>query len=162
MTPTQMLGADGKPAAHGPGEVAITDLSNYGMPFIRYVNGDLASASSSHDCPCGRGLPLLERIDGRVLDAIRTPDGRILPGEFFPHMLKDVPGLVRFQLIQRQLDRLELSIVRSDAFDDASIAYIQRETAKVLGDSVALDYRFVDDIPLTRSGKRRVTLSELA
>jgi phenylacetate-CoA ligase len=158
----ELLGAERKPVAQGPGEVAVTDLSNYGMPFIRYVNGDLASASSAHDCPCGRGLPLLERIDGRVLDAIRTPDGRILPGEFFPHMLKDVPGLLRFQLVQRQLDRLELSIVRGDAFDNASIAYIQRETAKVLGDSVALDYRFVDEIPLTRSGKRRVTLSELA
>lgn len=158
----ELLDGDGQPAAHGPGEVAITDLSNYGMPFIRYVNGDLATASGVRSCPCGRGLPLLERVDGRVLDAIRTPDGRILPGEFFPHMLKDVPGLSRFQLVQRQLDRLELSIVRSGEFNDASLAYIQRETAKVLGDSVVLDYRFVDDIPLTRSGKRRVTLSELA
>ena len=158
----ELLDGDGQPAAHGPGEVAITDLSNYGMPFIRYVNGDLATASSASSCPCGRGLPLLERVDGRVLDAIRTPDGRILPGEFFPHMLKDVPGLSRFQLVQRQLDRLELSIVRSGEFNDDSLAYIQRETAKVLGDSVVLDYRFVDDIPLTRSGKRRVTLSELA
>jgi len=158
----ELLDAEGRRVTHGPGEVTITDLSNEGMPFIRYVNGDLATASSAYSCPCGRGLPLLERVDGRVLDAIRTPDGRILPGEFFPHMLKDVPGLARFQLVQRQLDRLELSIVRRDGFDDASIAYIRRETAKVLGDSVALDYRFVDDIPLTRSGKRRVTLSELA
>lgn len=158
----ELLDETGKPVQRGPGEVTVTDLSNYGMPFIRYVNGDLATPSSAHSCPCGRGLPLLERVDGRVLDAIRTPDGRILPGEFFPHMLKDVPGLAQFQLVQRQLDRLELSIVRRDGFDDASIAYIRRETAKVLGDSVELDYRFVDDIPLTRSGKRRVTLSELA
>ena len=158
----ELLGTDGAPVTQGAGDVAVTDLSNYGMPFIRYVNGDMATASAQQNCPCGRGLPLLERIDGRVLDAIRTPDGRILPGEFFPHMLKDVPGLARFQLVQRQLDRLELSIVRGDGFDDASIAYIQRETAKVLGDSVSLDYRFVDDIPLTRSGKRRVTLSEMA
>lgn len=158
----ELVGPGGQPVAHGPGEVAITDLSNYGMPFIRYVNGDLATASAARTCPCGRGLPLLERIDGRVLDAIRTPDGRILPGEFFPHMLKDVRGLMHFQLVQRQLDRLELSIVRGDGFDDASLAYIRRETAKVLGHGVALDTRFVDEIPLTRSGKRRVTLSELA
>ncbi|AIF48399.1 phenylacetate--CoA ligase family protein [Dyella japonica] len=157
----ELLDETGNPTAHGPGEVTVTDLSNDGMPFIRYLNGDLATASEARSCACGRGLPLLERVDGRVLDAIRTPDGRILPGEFFPHMLKDVPGLARFQLVQRELGRLELSIVRNDRFDDASIAYIQRETAKVLGDSVALDYRFVDDIPLTRSGKHRVTRSEL-
>ena len=142
------------------GDVVITDLFNYGMPLLRYANGDVATAATG-TCACGRGLPLLARVDGRKLDAIRTPAGHVLPGEFFPHMLKDVPGLRRFQLVQRQLDRLDLAIVRDDAFDDDSLAYIRREVAKVLGDSVALDCRFVDDIPLTRSGKLRVTVSEL-
>jgi phenylacetate-CoA ligase len=96
-----------------------------------------------------------------VLDAIRTPSGHVLPGEFFPHMLKDVPGVQRFQLVQRQLDRLDLAIVRGADFDEASLAYIRREVVKVLGDSVELDCHFVDDIPLTPSGKLRVTVSEL-
>jgi phenylacetate-CoA ligase len=148
------------PAQSGSGEVVITDLFNYGMPFLRYANGDLATAASGH-CPCGRGLPLLARVEGRVLDAIRTPAGHLLPGEFFPHMLKDVPGLRRFQLVQRRLDRLDLSIVRDDDFDAASLAYIRREIGKVLGDSVELYCHFPDDIPLTPSGKRRVTVSEL-
>lgn len=143
------------------GEVVITDLFNYGMPFVRYANGDRATASTQH-CACGRGLPMLAQVDGRVLDTIRTPDGHVLPGEFFPHMLKDVSGLQRFQLVQRQLDRLDLSIVRGAGFDDASLAYIRREVGKVLGDSVALHCHFVDDIPLTPSGKLRVTVSELS
>lgn len=150
----------GAQAEADTGEVVITDLFNYGMPFIRYVNGDMATASTQR-CSCGRGLPMLARIDGRKLDAIRTPDGHILPGEFFPHMLKDVPGLKRFQLVQRQLDRLDLSIVRGKDFTDDSLAYIQREVAKVLGDSVELHCHFVDDIPLTALGKLRVTVSEL-
>ena len=147
-------------ASTGTGEVVITDLFNYGMPFIRYVNGDTATASTSA-CSCGRGLPLLSSVGGRVLDAIRTPEGHVLPGEFFPHMLKDVPGLQRFQLVQRRLDQLDLSIVRGADFDDAGLAYIRREVAKVLGDSVKLNCHFVDDIPLTPSGKLRVTVSEL-
>lgn len=142
------------------GEVVITDLFNYGMPFIRYANGDMATASTE-SCGCGRGLPLLSRVDGRVLDAIRTPAGHVLPGIFFPHMMKDVKGVQRFQLVQRQLDRLDLSIVRAADFDETSLAYIRREVAKVLGDSVQLDCHFVDDIPLTSSGKMRVTVSEL-
>lgn len=149
------------PADMPTGEVIITDLFNYGMPFVRYLNGDMASAS--HDtCSCGRGLPLLERVDGRVLDAIRTPAGHILPGEFFPHMLKDVPGLERFQLVQRRLDQLELSMVAGKDFDDASMAYIRREVTKVLGDSVELHCHLVDDIALTPSGKLRVTVSALS
>jgi phenylacetate-CoA ligase len=142
------------------GEVVITDLFNYGMPFIRYVNGDMAT-SSTQRCSCGRGLPLLKRVDGRKLDAIRTADGHLLPGEFFPHMLKDVPGLKQFQLVQRQLERLDLSIVRGPAFTDESLAYIRREVGKVLGDSIQLDVHFVDEIALTPSGKLRVTVSEL-
>jgi len=150
-----------RPASVLTGDVVITDLFNYGMPFVRYVNGDTATASSG-ECGCGRGLPLLERIDGRMLDAIRTPDGHVLPGEFFPHMLKDVPGLLRFQVVQRQLDKLDLAIVRGAEFNDASMAYIRGETAKVLGDSIELRCHFVDDIALTPSGKLRVTVSELA
>jgi phenylacetate-CoA ligase len=149
-----------KPAGAMTGDVVITDLFNYGMPFVRYVNGDTATASST-DCGCGRGLPLIERVDGRMLDAIRTPDGHVLPGEFFPHMLKDVPGLIRFQVVQRQLDKLDLAIVRGAEFNDASIAYIRTEAAKVLGDSIELRCHFVDDIALTPSGKLRVTVSEL-
>lgn len=151
----------GKNALTQGGEVVITDLFNYGMPFLRYANGDMATASSAR-CACGRGLPLLERVDGRVLDAIRTPAGHVLPGEFFPHMLKDVPGLERFRLVQHRLDQLDLSIVRNSGFDDTSLAYIRREVTKVLGDSVKLHCHFVDDIPLTPSGKLRVTVSELA
>ncbi len=142
------------------GDVVITDLFNHGMPFVRYANGDVASPSAGR-CACGRGLPLLRRVDGRVLDAIRTPAGHVLPGEFFPHMLKDVAGLQRFQLVQCRLDRLDLSIVRGAGFDDASMDYIRREVNKVLGDSVQLDCHFVDDIPLTRNGKLRVTVSEI-
>jgi len=143
-----------------PGEVVVTDLFNYGMPFVRYLNGDVATASD-HVCSCGRGLPLLQRVDGRLLDAIRTPAGHLLPGEFFPHMLKDVPGLVRFQVVQRRLDQLELSLVRGAGFDEASLAYIRHELAKVVGDSLQLNVHFVDDIPLTPSGKWRVCISEL-
>ncbi|MGE7136588.1 phenylacetate--CoA ligase family protein [Luteibacter sp. NPDC031894] len=156
----ETLDGQGLPTHTGSGEVAITDLFNYGMPFIRYVNGDMATPSTAR-CPCGRGLPMLASVDGRKLDAIRTPAGHVLPGEFFPHMLKDVPGLTRFQLVQRRLDRLDLSIVRGNDFEDASLDYIRREVAKVLGDSAELHCHFVDDIPLTRSGKLRVTVSEL-
>lgn len=143
-----------------PGRVVVTDLFNYGMPFLRYANGDMAVASSGQ-CSCGRGLPMLARVEGRVLDAIRTPDGHLLPGEFFPHMLKDVPGLVRFQLVQKTIEKLDLAIVTSPEFDDEGMRYIRREVAKVLGDSVELYCHRVDDIPLTPGGKSRVTVSEL-
>jgi phenylacetate-CoA ligase len=144
-----------------PGEVAVTDLSNDGMPFIRYLNGDLATPMSGA-CACGRGLPRLKAIDGRKLDAIRTPDGRIVPGEFFPHMLKDVRGLLQYQVVQRTLDSLDITLVRLPDFDESGLDYIRRETARVLGNDIGVRLHFADSIASTQSGKFRVTVSELA
>ncbi|WP_114238536.1 phenylacetate--CoA ligase family protein [Dyella sp. C9] len=143
------------------GEAVVTDLFNYGMPFIRYATGDLITASPER-CSCGRGLPLITQVEGRMLDAIRTPDGRILPGMFFPFLLKEVPGVNQYQIVQRQLDRLDVRLVRGKAFTDDSLAMIQHEIRKVLGDSIELHCEFVDTIPLTRSGKTRLTISELS
>jgi phenylacetate-CoA ligase len=141
-------------------DVLITDLHNYGMPFVRYANGDLATASARR-CACGRGLPLLERVDGRKLDAIRTRGGQRLPGEFFPHMLKDVAGIDRFQVVQRSLDSLDIWLVAGRGFDAASLDYVRNEVRKVLGDALDLRFHFVDAIPTGANGKFRVTLCEL-
>ena len=144
-----------------PAELAITDLSNYGMPFLRYLNGDLATAHAGGDCACGRALPRLGQVVGRKLDMIRSADGRLLPGEFFPHMLKDVAGVRRFQVVQDTLDRFTLKVVPGPEFGDAQEAYVHREVAKVLGSDASLVLERVDDIPLTHSGKFRVTVSRL-
>jgi len=141
-------------------DVVITDLHNYGMPFIRYQNGDLATPSSA-TCACGRGLPMIRSVDGRKLDAIRTRAGNILPGEFFPHMLKDIPGLRRFQVVQRSLDTLDISIVRGEGFSESGLDYARREIAKVIGDAAEIRFHFVDDIPGGANGKFRVTISDL-
>jgi phenylacetate-CoA ligase len=143
-----------------PADMLITDLHNYGMPFVRYANGDLATASSRR-CACGRGLSLLERVDGRKLDAIRTRGGQRLPGEFFPHMLKDVAGIDRFQVVQRSLDSLDIWMIAGKGFDAASLDYLRAEVHKVLGDALALRFHFVDEIPTGANGKFRVTLCEL-
>ena len=154
-------GAPGCSQLHAnTGEAVITDLYNYGMPFIRYATGDVIT-TSAEPCICGRGLPLISRVEGRMLDAIRTPDGRILPGMFFPFLLKEVPGVKQYQVVQRQLDRLDVSLVRGETFNDDSLAMIRHEIHKVLGDKIEVHYHFVDDIAPTRSGKTRLTISEL-
>jgi phenylacetate-CoA ligase len=92
---------------------------------------------------------------------IRSVDGHLLPGEFFPHMVKDVPGLLRFQVIQTRLDELLVKVVPDDAFTDEQERYIRQQIARSLGDTVRVDLQRVDEIPLTATGKHRVTISEL-
>ena len=143
-----------------PGDVVITDLHNYGMPFLRYRNGDLATADTRR-CACGRGLPMLKQVEGRRLDALQSRDGRFLPGEFFPHLMKEFDGVLRYQVVQRSLDSLDLSIVRGAGFDDSATERIRAEVARVLGAEMQLRIHFVDAIASLPNGKFRVTINAI-
>lgn len=149
--------ADGRPAAPGQaGEVVITDLHNLAQPFIRYRTGDLAVARQGA-CACGRGLPRLGKIQGRILDVIRGPGGRLLPGEFFPHFFKDFPAVVSFQVEQDRVDHILARLVLAGELSAADRELIARTIGESLP-GVTVDLVEVDDIPATAAGKRRVTI----
>lgn len=157
----EILDDQGQPVPAGQeGNVVITDLFNYGMPFIRYVNGDRAIAGFEM-CPCGRGLPLLKQVVGRQLDVLETADGRKIPGEFFPHLLKEFPAIRRFQVVQRDPSLITLRLVTSEAFTDSDRAMLTAEVVQKTGTETEIVLDFVDDIPLTRAGKLKVVVREL-
>lgn len=141
----------------GPSEILVTDLHNFGMPFVRYETGDLGCIDDT-PCPCGRGLPRLESVEGRVLDALRAADGRTVPGEFFPHLLKDVPELAHYRVEQKSIDRLVMSAVLTRPLSVESEGLLRREIEKVFGPDMVCDIHSVTNIPPLRSGKRRITV----
>lgn len=145
------------PSSETPSEFLVTDLHNYGMPFIRYRIGDIGLLSNSV-CPCGRGLPLIRSVEGRVLQALRTRAGRVVPGEFFPHLLKDVLEVREFRVQQMSLDEIVISIVLRRPLLDSSQTMLRHETSKVFGNDVRVSIKPVETIPLQPSGKRMVTV----
>jgi phenylacetate-CoA ligase len=152
---------DGRPARPGEvGDVVVTDLHNYAMPFLRYRNGDLAIASD-RSCPCGRGLPLIEEVHGRTLDVLRSPDGRHISGVFVPMFFKDFPWVAEFQVEQAALDRIEVRIKPAAGFSQALLAELQADLARRLGPLVHIRFTIVDQIPRTSSGKHRPVISRL-
>jgi len=158
----EVVREDGTPAEPGEaGEILITDLHNFGMPFVRYRIGDVGIAAGE-PCRCGRGLPLLQNVLGRSLDMIRTATGKALPGEFFPHVMKDFPWVDTFQVVQDSASSVRIRMVCNGDRTAESFDELDRLIAAALGDGIAVRYEFVADIPLTRTGKRRVTISELA
>lgn len=138
-------------------EFLITDLHNYGMPFIRYRIGDIGSLDFS-PCSCGRGLPRIRSIEGRVLDVLRSPDGRIIPGELFPHVLKDIPEIAEYQIHQKSPDRIVICVVLSSALSESSASLLDNEMKKVCGNELKVELKPVTEIPHLASGKRRVTI----
>lgn len=154
----EILNDDGSPTPDGEeGNVVITDLYNYGMPFIRYVNGDRAVAGFGQ-CACGRGLRLLNKVVGRQLDVLDTPDGRKIPGEFFPHLLKDYPAIRRFQVVQEAKERIALKLVVDGGLTIADRERLLSAIQQCTGTAVEIQLQMVDDIPLTKAGKHRVVV----
>jgi phenylacetate-CoA ligase len=157
----EILDDDGQPTADGQtGNVVVTDLYNYGMPFVRYAIGDQAVAGFGQ-CSCGRGLPLLQEVRGRRLDSLSTPDGRKVPGEFFPHLMKDFAGIRQFQVVQPALDQLELQIVLAPNWNNADEQRVLQQVKRTMGPRVAVRWRAVPTIELTKAGKHRVVVSNV-
>lgn len=154
----EVVDDQGRPVPPGvEGQVVITDLYNFGMPFVRYAIGDRAIAASA-PCACGRGLPLLRQVSGRVLDLIRTPGGRVLPGEFFPHLFKDFPSVRRFQVVQDEPGQLRIRLVADERFA-ADRGRVESLLGSALGPDMNFHLDLVAEIPLTPAGKHQVVLN---
>ncbi|UUO23439.1 phenylacetate--CoA ligase family protein [Colwellia sp. M166] len=142
------------------GDLAITDLYNYGMPLIRYLNGDRATLIETA-CSCGNPLPIMKSVDGRKLDIIKTPSGKIIPGELFPHLFKEFTCIQRFQVKQTTLDSLDILIIENTPLDILSREKITSEINKYTQGELAINFSIVNEIALTVSGKHRVTICEV-
>jgi phenylacetate-CoA ligase len=160
----EILDKSGMPVGPGEqGEIVITDLHNYSMPFIRYRIGDVAVRSGDDaPCACGRGLPKISDVSGRLLDLIVLPDGNEVPGEFFVRFIGNKPGIVEFRVEQNSLECLDIKLVTDETFTPAVLAVMQQDLRDVLGTTLLLNIEKVDQLPLTPSGKFRVTVSNLA
>jgi len=145
------------PAPAGASDILVTDLHNYGMPFLRYAIGDVGVLDDS-PCACGRGLPRIVSIEGRVLDVLRSASGRVVPGELIPHVMKDIPEVLEYRVTQTSLERLEMEAVLSTELSEKSRKILDSEIHKAFGSGTHLEIRRVSEIPRLASGKRRVTI----
>jgi phenylacetate-CoA ligase len=156
---------NGKPVAPGEvGEIVITDLNNYCLPFLRYRLGDLGVAvdPAFASCPCGRGLPLIGEIEGRVQSIIRGTDGQYLPGTFFAHYLKDFDHAIqRYQVVQEVPGGITFRVVKGGRYSDDVLQEVLATFRKYLGQRLRIDVEFVDGIEMVRTGKHLATVSRL-
>ena len=143
------------------GLITVTALLEKGMPLIRYQLGDLGLRLPHMG---GDRLPFarLKVTHGRVVDVISCPDGKLLPGEFFPHLMKEVSEKVKkYQIVQEATDRLVVRIVRGVDYDEATSQYLQSKIQDQVGSGMRLDFDFADDIETSLSGKFRPTISKV-
>jgi phenylacetate-CoA ligase len=150
-----------RPAEPGElGEVVVTDLHNYGAPFIRYVNGDLAVSSAPGRCGCGRALSRLQRIEGRQTETLRDGHGKPVGGMFFIVLFSVLADRVRgFQVVQHKDRSIDLKLVPGARFDDTFVADVRHKCARAIP-GIDLRTHVVTDIPAGPGGKSRVVVVE--
>jgi len=156
---------DDSPVSEGEtGRIVVTCLENYGMPFIRYDTEDLGK-KREESCSCGRNLPLMGSIVGRKTDSIRLPNGNVIYGGFFRYVLKDLEwiakyGIIQFQVVQKKLDYIVLKIQSQKKPSQQALESFKGLVKRHLGD-VVFDIEFVNQIPVSASGKRKYIISEV-
>lgn len=159
----ECLKGDGEPAALGErGELVITDLDNYGMPFIRYRICDVG-VLSDRKCNCGRGLPIMEKIDGRTFDIVVGTSGRAVGGTFWTILLRTaIEGIKQFQVIQESMSEINIKVVPRESFDESQIDKLTNKIREYLGGDMEVNFQIVDKIPPTKSGKFRFVISKVS
>lgn len=144
-----------------PGRVIVTDLTNRAMPLLRYEVGDMATWANA-PCSCGRTLPLLERIEGRVADYVVTSSGEYVSGiSLTENFAVQIPGVAQLQIIQEELDRFTFNIVRAPDFSEASLGKLTELVAHRFGPATRYECSFVERIPQEKSGKYRFCISRV-
>jgi phenylacetate-CoA ligase len=142
------------------GEVAITDLHNYALPFIRYLTGDLATWHPPVRCACGRALQRLRSIEGRKNDTLHDASGNAVDALFFNVMFSVLADKVRhFQAVQHKDGTLDLRIVPTGAFDQQVLSSVKNNCSKFLK-GIDTRVHLVDQIPVDKNGKLRVVVVE--
>ena len=155
----------GKPVPVGSeGKILVTSMHNYAMPFIRYDIGDVGEISDKA-CSCGRGLPLLAKLSGRTTDIILTRSSGAIPGIALPRTFLAHLGIDQWQIVQENYQKVVVKVVLEKECPQERMDELAREIIAryrpIFGEDMDITVEFVDQIPLTRAGKRRVVISNL-
>jgi phenylacetate-CoA ligase len=150
-----------RPARPGEvGDVLVTDLHNYGMPLIRYQNGDLAMAREDAPCACGRGLGRIERVMGRKSETLRNAQGDPIPGMLVHSMISHLQHSLReVQVVQRASGEVVLRVVPGGA-SDGRVLETMATTVRTYLRGLPVRVEAVETIERGPNGKHRCIMVE--
>ena len=147
--------------ADGHGEIVATHLHSFAFPLIRYRTGDRGSLAGA-PCRCGRSLPCLRAVDGRQTDFLMTSTGRVLHALSIIYILREMPRIRQFRVLQKSVEHVVVSIVPELAFSVADEIALVARVHGLLGPDVHVDVERVPAIATTTSGKFRYVESNVA
>jgi phenylacetate-CoA ligase len=156
VAPSGATVADGR-----PGEVVISNLVNRATVLLNYRMGDVAT-KVTRSCTCGRTLPLLGNIEGRLEDVLVLPDGSFVHPLSIWGIFKSRPEVLRYQLIQHTADTFDLRLVTVDRGTyDRLLPSILEAFHALLGATACIEPSYHEDLKMPGPGKFRAVVSAL-
>jgi len=150
----------GRALANGDaGEIVVTHLDNYALPFIRYRTGDIGRLVDGR-CPCGRGLQMMDVLSGRQTDHLVATDGTITHALSLIYVMREIERVQQFRIHQACDRGVEIRLVPLPGFGDADRRRIEWGVRHRLGEDVRVRLVEVERIEPLRSGKHRYVISE--
>ena len=138
------------------GRVLVTNMTNYAMPLIRYVIGDLADTIEAAACTCGRGLMRITRLRGRVSDTLCFGQRRI-HAERIAHLLYGTEAIGRFQIVKNEpCNRLTILVDRDDPACRARLL----DDLHTLLPGTRIQVKTSNQFFQTRTGKQALVIDE--
>ncbi|HLF58648.1 MAG TPA: AMP-binding protein [Alphaproteobacteria bacterium] len=157
----EVLDEEGRPCKPGEtGRMVVTPLHNFAMPLIRYAVGDYAVTGDR--CSCGRGLPVITRVLGRVRNMLTLPGGAQLWPYFGGDKFAKVAPVSQYQIVQKTPADLEVRVVATRPLTAADEDKIRAVIAAEVGAGFAIAFTYHDAIERSKSGKFEDFRSELA
>jgi phenylacetate-CoA ligase len=137
----------------GPGELIVSSLTNRATVLLNYRLGD-RGAFGARGCRCGRTLPLLDEMIGRIDEAIHFPSGRFLTRYELYRVLRHRADVLEYQAVQTAEAAVTVRVVPEVGADFARIESEVRQGFQALvGDEVRVDVERVEVIPRLPGGK---------
>jgi phenylacetate-CoA ligase len=167
----EVLDAQGRSVVEEDGDLVLTSLHNYAMPFIRYRIGDrgrLRGRLTGRLCPCGRQFPLLESVSGRIMEAFVRSDGAVISPLAFVRTVRVLaePSLIdRLQFVQEDYARIRVRLVTAAGASEEALAdrerMIRERIREVMDPSCEVEFERLAEIPPSASGKYLYTVSKV-
>jgi len=155
----EILRPDGSACLPGEaGEVVVTTLAKMYQPLVRFRLGDVAMWDAE-PCPCGRQMPVLKEVVGRIEDVVIGPDGRQMVR--FHGVFVNQSHIREGQVIQEALNRIRIKVVPLQGFSSVDEHDLAQRVQQRLGREVQVIVEPVDSIPRSKAGKFKAVVSKL-
>lgn len=150
---------DGTPAKPGEeGRVVSTGLHNKAFPLLRYDTGDFA-VRSEKACPCGRTMPILKNMTGRLYDHVLDANQKRIFG--LHYAFKNVNGIRYSQIVQDIPGILKVYIIPTPDYNQTAQEQLLKNLFVETGDSMKINILVVESLPYPSERKFKFVVNNV-